>query len=387
MLGTAQSGRLATIARHLIDRQAAGALAEVDAAVREGVDIGQMAEQLLGYFRDMMTAVVGCPADLLLHAATADHAQLAETGRQYGLETLLAAVQILDQALARMRQTTQVRTLVEMALVRVCHLERLDDLSTLIAHFQQGVPMTPSGGPAVSRMPPVAPAPRGDQKKNEPLTAGPPALPDPAARPIDARKNREEAGPNSNQSRGNVSGDEREIPASAPSPPRRNERELASAPPKADSNPPVVAPIEEERATYSAAGAPEWTRELAEEQYRRAVDEIGGMTSDIAGNYETLAIPAPNVLVVGLKATYNKEWCERADVKRKLEQTLARLAGRTIRIDFAVTEEASRRPAARRASGRNQVQKMREIERHPLIQETMALFDAEIVRVDEKQEA
>ncbi len=386
MLGTAQSGRLATIARHLIDRQAAGALAEVDAAVREGVDIGQMAEQLLGYFRDMMTAVVGCPADLLLHAATADHAQLAETGRQYGLETLLAAVQILDQALARMRQTTQVRTLVEMALVRVCHLERLDDLSTLIAHFQQGVPMTPSGGPAVSRMPPVAPAPRGDQKKNDPLTAGPPALPDPAARPIDARENREEAGPNSNQSRGNVSGDEREIPASAPSPPRRNERELVSAPPKADNNPPVVAPVEEERATYSAAGAPEWTRELAEEQYRRAVDEIGGMTSDIAGNYESLAIPAPNVLVVGLKATYNKEWCERADVKRKLEQTLARLAGRTIRIDFAVTEAASPRPAARRASGRNQVQKMREIERHPLVQETMALFDAEIVRVDERPE-
>jgi DNA polymerase III subunit gamma/tau len=100
----------------------------------------------LGYFRDMMTAVVGCPADLLLHAATADHAQLAETGKPSALETLLAAVQILDQTLARMRQTTQVRTLVEMALVRICHLERLDDLSALIANFQQGTKNYPVGG-------------------------------------------------------------------------------------------------------------------------------------------------------------------------------------------------------------------------------------------------
>jgi hypothetical protein len=236
-------------------------------------------------------------------------------------------------------------------------------------------------------MPPAAPAPRGDQKKNESLTVRSPASTESAARSVDASKEVKEAGLNANQSRENVPDDGPEIPNRVASPPRQQERESVTKPIETAAQPPVLAPVEEEQATYSAAGAPEWTRELAEEQYRRAVDEIGGMTSDIAGNYESLAIPAPNVLVVGLKATYNKEWCERADVKRKLEQTLARLAGRTIRIDFAVTEEASPRPAARRASGRNQVQKMREIERHPLVQEAISLFDAEIVRVDERQEA
>jgi hypothetical protein len=117
------------------------------------------------------------------------------------------------------------------------------------------------------------------------------------------------------------------------------------------------------------------------------VEEIGGMMIDMAGNYDSLAIPAPNVLVVGLKATYNKEWCERADVKRKLEQTLAKLAGRSIRIDFAVAEHSVPQPVVRRAASRNQAQRIREIERHPLVQEAVALFEAEIMQVEERNEA
>jgi DNA polymerase III subunit gamma/tau len=323
MLGTANTGRLANIGQYLIDRQAAGALAEVDAAVREGVDIGQLAEQLLGYFRDMMTAVVGCPADLLLHASSADHAQLAETGNQFGLETLLAAVQILDQALARMRQTTQVRTLVEMALVRICHLESLDDLSALIASVQQGVPLSRSGGTPATR-PPITVAAPPPEKKKQPLD-------------------------DSNRDR-----------------PEQQNRSVAKEP--------------------DVRSTSDWTQDSAEQWYRSAAEEVGGVTTDMAVNYESLAIPAPNVLVVELKATYNKEWCERSDVKRKLEQTMAELAGRPIRIDFTVADNAVAQPVARRPTGRNQVQKMREIEGHPLVQEAVELFEAEVMRVEPTKE-
>jgi len=337
LLGTAQSGRLATIAHSLIDRDAAGALAEVDAAVREGIDIGQLAEQLLGYFRDMMTAMVGCPADLLLHAATSDHAQLVETGQRFGLETLLATVQILDQALSRMRVSTQVRTLVEMALVRISHLERLDDLSALIAGFQQGQAATAVATPPSTRRPVAPAATRPAQKKTQHLT------------------NRPAVEPQEPQAEQGHSAEKRR-------------------------------PFEPQEAAVPApAGAEQpWTPEFAEDVWRRAITEIGGMTSDIAGNCESLAIPAPNSLVVGLKATYNKEWCERSDVRRKLEQTVARLAGRPIRVDFKVTGEAEVRPTERRApTQQHRVQKMREVEQHPLVQEAIELFDAEIVRIQD----
>ena len=160
MLGTAQGGRLQAILGHLIARDAAQALEQLDAAIREGVDVGQLAEQLLGYLRDVTAALVGCQPELMLHVAAADFSAVQQAGQQWGLETALAALQILDQALMRMRQSTQVRTLVEVALVRICKLEDLDALPGLIAQLRDGSPL--AAGPPVPRTrresPPVAQA-------------------------------------------------------------------------------------------------------------------------------------------------------------------------------------------------------------------------------------
>ena len=138
LLGTAPSGRLAAILNAIARHETAAALREIDQAVAEGVDPGQLAEQLLGQFRDMMAAVAGCGVELMLSTPAADYEGLCQTGQRFGLETLLAAVQVLDQCLIRMRQSTHVRTLLEIALVRICSLERLDDLSELVSQLRQG---------------------------------------------------------------------------------------------------------------------------------------------------------------------------------------------------------------------------------------------------------
>ncbi|HRX83140.1 MAG TPA: DNA polymerase III subunit gamma/tau, partial [Pirellulaceae bacterium] len=139
MLGTAQSGRLSELSARLGERDASGALAAVDRAVSEGVDVGQLTEQLLGYFRDMMAALVGCEADFMLHTSTSDYADLVEAGKRLGLETNLAVIQILDHSLTRMRQSTHTRTLLEIALVRICQLESLDDLAGIVSQLRSGV--------------------------------------------------------------------------------------------------------------------------------------------------------------------------------------------------------------------------------------------------------
>jgi DNA polymerase-3 subunit gamma/tau len=340
MLGTAHSGRLASLASQLIARDAAAALRELDETVGEGVDVGQLTEQLLGYFRDMMAAVVGCPADMLLHCAPADFEPLRESGQSLGLETILAIAQILDQTIMRLRQSTQVRTLVEMSLVRICHLEDLDQLATLVADLREGV----SSAAAPVRRAPPAPAARSSQPASPAAPAASTARPAASSSP----------------------------PAAAPP---------AVAPAQKKSEPPVAAAAV---APSEPAGHAELTSQSLDEVWKQVLNDLGDMTADFAGRCDRLAISGPNRLVVSFKAQYDKEACERPDRKERIEQALARLMGRHVRIDFEVSP-GQQRPAENRPPVVSKRQRMRDKEKHPLVRKAIELFDAEIVDLDDSR--
>jgi DNA polymerase-3 subunit gamma/tau len=324
MLGTAQGGRLKSLAEKLIARDSAAALAELDQGVNDGVDVGQLAEQLLGFYRDMAAATVGCGPDLLLHAPAADHAWLAQAGRTMALETILAAVQILDQAVVRMKQSTQVRTLVEIALIRICRLEDLEQLSSLAAQLRSGtgsLPRTASPAPAAR-------------------TPEPP----PTRSHVDAQKKNEVAAPISD-----------------------------SSPTKSAEGPPLDLP--------SARNA--WTQALATlaDSGDMAAD-LGKLAADVAiSGPNTLAVLFP------AQYTYQRSACERPDRKARLEEAVSAAAGRAVRLEFRAGGEAPRREADRPASVAptlvQKAQRRREMERHPLVRQAMELFDAEVEHVSE----
>jgi DNA polymerase-3 subunit gamma/tau len=167
LLGIAPAERLSGLVRRLVERDAAGALAELDAALQGGVEVGLLLDQLVGYFRDAMAAAVGCPADLMLYALPSQAQEVSQVARQLGLSTILAMGQILDQTAARMRLSMHGRTLVELAIVRVCQLGELDELATLIAELR---PTSNESGAARHVPPASAPA-----KKNvdSPAAGGP----------------------------------------------------------------------------------------------------------------------------------------------------------------------------------------------------------------------
>jgi len=145
MLGTAGDERLTELVAHLVERNAAAAIADLDKAVHEGVDVALLLEQLFGYLRDCMAAAAGCGADALLYASPSRAEEVIESGKRLGLQTILAVMQILDQTLSRIRLSTQGRVLAELALVRICQLEELDELPMLIAQLQSGVASSTSG--------------------------------------------------------------------------------------------------------------------------------------------------------------------------------------------------------------------------------------------------
>lgn len=181
MLGAADSGRLAELTQSLINRNAAESLQAIDLSISEGVDAGQLAEQLLGYFRDMMAAHVGCSGELFLHAPEDEFERLKKLADQVGLNSLLAMLEILDNAVSRMRQSVHGRTLLEIGVVQVCQLEDLDDLTDLIAQVRGGAALS---APATQSAKSASQEPSPQKKNEEPVAslAPTPETPPPAMR-------------------------------------------------------------------------------------------------------------------------------------------------------------------------------------------------------------
>ena len=320
MLGTAGEARLGTLADRLVQRDAAGALSDLDAALAEGVDVGQLLEQLLAYFRDCMAAAVGCPADSFLYTSAQEQQRVAEAGRRLGLAAVLAAIQILDHTLSRLRYSTQGRTLAEMALVRISKLDDLEELSSLVAELRAGAPAQPSVGAA-------------------------------------ARPSADAAG------RG-------------PAAPRANESSLAAKKKE-------LATSDADRAARNVEPSA-LNAENAAAIWQRGLDRLGGLLADNAARAERVTLSAADRLAVSFPAKYNscKTFCERADQLRQLEAALAELTGGTVRVEFAVLGEEASAAAEPPRRALSQRQLRAEKSEHPLVRRAIELFGAHVTAVD-----
>jgi DNA polymerase III subunit gamma/tau len=178
LLGIAPAERLNGLVRHLVARDAAAALAELNATVQGGVEVGLLLDQLVGYFRDAMAAAVGCSPEQMLYVLPSQTEEIAEVARRLGLSTILAISQILDHTAARMRVSMHGRTLIEMAIVRICQLDELDDLAAILGELRGTGSDASTRGPAAETIrtrpssttsptpgPPAAPAKKNDESR------------------------------------------------------------------------------------------------------------------------------------------------------------------------------------------------------------------------------
>ncbi|MCC6124372.1 MAG: DNA polymerase III subunit gamma/tau [Pirellulales bacterium] len=336
MLGTAGDSLLMGLVGHIVGRDAAAALNDLDAALHAGVDAPQLVEQLFGYFRDCMAASVGCQADAFLYASPSSAADIAAAGQRLGLQTVLAMMQILDQTLSRMRYSTQGRILAELALVRICHLEDLEELAQIVAQVRSGMPITVVGSGATPL--PTSDLPSaGTSAGYSSGIISPPALESPA---------------------GDLGG-------------KKNDESIVT---------PYQSPPE---ATPKVASPTVLTPENAMELWNRAIGRVSGMVADHARRFHAVAISAPNTLAISFKAEYAmpKSMCERQVVR--FEQALAEVTGQPIRLQFIVEESggpSGAAPAPVRAVSQHQL--VMEIAKHPMVQQAAELFGATPVKVD-----
>ncbi|MDD4789202.1 MAG: DNA polymerase III subunit gamma/tau, partial [Pirellulales bacterium] len=334
MLGTAGEERLHQLVACLVERNPAGALAELDAAARECVDSALLLEQLFCFLRDALASAAGCPAEILLYAAAGRRDEVADVGRRLGLHTLLAAMQILDQTLARLRYSTQGRILAELAVVRICLLDDLDDLAVLIEGLRSGAP----GGSANRPSNPARPIPAAGSPPGRSMPTG-----------------GRQGGATSRAS----------LPATgqAPSPP-------PAAPAAVD---------EPATATPAPAARIELSENNATEIWSQAVAKIDGMAADQARRFDRVCAVAADRLSVHFRAgdSFAKSICEQPPNLAEFEKALSSVCGGPVRLDFVVAEAAAEAEEKKTpAAVVSPHLRLMEVAKHPMIRRAGELFGA-----------
>jgi DNA polymerase-3 subunit gamma/tau len=325
MLGTADASKVTSLVKCLLHRDASAALHELDGALAQGVDVGQLAEQLVGILRDILIVASGCEARLLLFARPADYDELKALGEQFGFESLLATLQVFDEAIVQMRQSPHRRTLVELAVVRACHLEQLDDLRKLVRALEDPTAQVVVPGAA-------DPGPRGALKKK--------------------------------------------VEPDAPLPDR--------GPPPADAGSTLDTVPSAERRRGEPAAGPRFpgplTDDMAARVWEAALATLSGVDADVARQFEQVRVGGPDQLVVRFRSAYNADRCQRPEQYSRITAALERQLGRSIRVDFESPNDVDQR--VQRPRIKSQRELIRESYAQPLVRQAVELFGAEVTRVE-----
>ena len=355
MLGTADESRLALFAECMVRRDAARAITELNSAIADGVDPGQLAEQFLGYLRDVMTVAIGAPADLVRTADPSNVSDLKAYGNAWGLSTLLSAIQLLDDSIVKMKHSVQSRILLEVALVQICTLADLQS----IADIAQGIALNlnPSAGPKRAELPSV-PAP--SEKKNSaqaPAAIAPAAITPAAIAPVAAE------------------------PIEPIEPTEVVEVvEVVESSDVKKKEPQNLNPSQE-------------TSEVAEPRQQLAVVALGleGLARQLASlALEVVEHPEGRWKVrLAKEAEWTFSKFTSPENLRKLTEGLMRLTGRQIELDFVVTDEpmpqqqGAHDQEPKPTQGASQPQRIREMMATDLIKRFIEVLGGEVVKVED----
>ena len=154
LLGTANEERVASLAAAVLQKDAKQALEVLAGLVNQGQQLGELLDQLIEYWRDLMVVRCAGAAGQDLSVSGAHLAALKQQAVGLTLDTILAGLDVLVAAKGRLRFTSHARVVLEMALVRLAQLDDLLPVAQLVQMVANG--SAPSGRSATS--PPSATA-------------------------------------------------------------------------------------------------------------------------------------------------------------------------------------------------------------------------------------
>ena len=154
LLGTAGPDRVAALATAILGRDPAAALALVGQGTVGGVSPGELIDQLTDYWRGLMLVLVAGPDTPDLPGPPAAHADVRAQAAGTTLDTVLAGIDLLTTARAKLRSSPHAAVLLEVAVVRLARLDELVSVAALVRMLGDGT------GPAATVPRPAPPPPQ-----------------------------------------------------------------------------------------------------------------------------------------------------------------------------------------------------------------------------------
>src|SRR5262245_48143728 len=109
LLGTANEDRVVGLARAVLGQDLPQALRLLNACVDEGLQLGELLDQLTGWWRDLMLVTAAGPDAPDLNVTPAHKPALLKQAAVLSIDTILAGLDVLDKARARLRGSGQGR--------------------------------------------------------------------------------------------------------------------------------------------------------------------------------------------------------------------------------------------------------------------------------------
>ncbi len=175
LLGTAGDDRVGQLAGAILAKDAALALDTVAQAAEAGLQLGELLDQLIDYWRGLMLVHVAGAAARDLPGTPSLHVRIRDHAATTGLDTVLAGLDILTAAKGKARTTAHVQVLIEVAVVRLSRLDELLSVASLLqmAAGQGGAAVKVAAPRAAVAVAPAATRQAEDVKKNGPVTSPP----------------------------------------------------------------------------------------------------------------------------------------------------------------------------------------------------------------------
>jgi DNA polymerase-3 subunit gamma/tau len=338
LLGTADDERLMTIVHALVSRDRDAALGELDAALSDGVQLGELTDQLIHYFRDLMIIASHAEKVALQSVAEIRRPELSPQAESWGLATIVAALQMLVEAKGRMFRAPYARAMAELALVRITLLEDLENLAALVRSLSSG-----DGSAAQPRESSPARSPQVSRSSQ-------PTAP--------VRRSQAAAAPSASTPR-------------------------AEDPPKTSPGNGYQTAITGPKSAVSITIQPG-----SEERIRSQLIDNVDDTSRSNLKLVSIAISGPNQVDLLFPPSYDfaRQYCDRPEIRGRYEAILAQAAGKPVKVNIRIDTSATPLPRqAERAAGetvRSNRVDLSQADNDAFVQQAVAVFGGTIKQID-----